>query len=84
VSETIPPNTTIAQYTIVSKIGEGGLSIRSRMESGRFVLLHNHRRRLAWFMRCIWKMPPRLWSFSFTPTEPFWIRLQSRSRTDEN
>ena len=24
-SETIPPNTTIAQYTIVSKLGEGGI-----------------------------------------------------------
>ena len=24
-SETISPNTTIAQYTIVSKIGEGGM-----------------------------------------------------------
>ena len=30
-SKTISPNTTIAQYTIVSKIGEGGM--------GRFIAL---------------------------------------------
>jgi len=33
-SETISPNTTIAQYTIVSKIGEGGMAIVfARVES---------------------------------------------------